>query len=328
MHNRLAGYPNAASGLALGIGSIGIFWDYQIAPLPLFATIGAAIALLLIIPLILKFIRYPHVLKSALIHPISGSTLPTLAMTSMVISRTINLFSYHTAYAVWIAALLIHVIFYMAFLYNRIIEFRMHHLLPSWYVPPIGLVVACLTAPQNIPLLFLEMLLYFGIFSYFIMLPMMLYRLILKKALNELEKPTLAILAAPPSLCIAGYLTVTTTHIPLIVLLLFSFAILMTITVYCALYDLLKLKFSPAYSCYTFPLAIGATAMYKMSHWADTTSFLSCYAPYFYWISIVEGIIATVMILLVLLGYIKLVITLLHHPKQPEHPTPSQNNTD
>lgn len=39
----------------------------------------------------------------------------------------------------------------------------------------------------------------------------------------------------------------------------------MTIAIYFAFWNLLRLKFSPGYAAFTFPMAIGATALYKLS---------------------------------------------------------------
>ena len=52
-------------------------------------------------------------------------------------------------------------------------------------------------------------LLWFGMACYGLMLPLMLYRLIFSHEVPDAAKPTIAILAAPASLSLAGYLTVS-----------------------------------------------------------------------------------------------------------------------
>ena len=52
---------------------------------------------------------------------------------------------------------------------------------------------------------------------------------------------------------------------PILTALLFGIAVLMTIAIYFAFWNLLRLKFSPGYAAFTFPMAIGATALYKLS---------------------------------------------------------------
>lgn len=104
-----------------------------------------------------------------------------------------------------------------------------------------------------------------GLVSYAILLPTMLYRLFFLPQVANAAKPTLAILAAPASLSLAGLLSVYEHPHPILTALLFGIAVLMTIAIYFAFWNLLRLKFSPGYAAFTFPMAIGATALYKLS---------------------------------------------------------------
>ena len=40
----------------------------------------------------------------------------------------------------------------------------------------------------------------------------------------------------------------------------------MTLAIYFCFWKLLRLQFSPGYAAFTFPMAIGATALYKVSN--------------------------------------------------------------
>lgn len=73
------------------------------------------------------------------------------------------------------------------------------------------------------------------------MLPMMIYRFIFTHEIPDAAKPTLAIMAAPASLSLAGYLTVVSEPSPVIVALLFGIAVLMTAIIYLAFTRLLRL---------------------------------------------------------------------------------------
>jgi exfoliative toxin A/B len=105
--------------------------------------------------------------------------------------------------------------------------------------------------------------LYFGMFTYALMLPVMFYRFIFAENVAVTAMPTLAILAAPASLSLTGYLSLVDDPQPLPVILLMGISVLMTAIVYVAFIRLLALPFSPGFSAYTFPLAIGATALFK-----------------------------------------------------------------
>ena len=52
----------------------------------------------------------------------------------------------------------------------------------------------------------------------------------------------------------------------LLVAVLLGIAVLMTGIIYLAFIKLLRLPFSPGYAAFTFPLVIGATALFKVSH--------------------------------------------------------------
>jgi tellurite resistance protein TehA-like permease len=93
----------------------------------------------------------------------------------------------------------------------------------------------------------------------------MIYRLVFCESVPDAAKPTIAIMAAPASLSLAGYLTVTQDPSPVLVALLFGIAILMTVVIYAAFFHLLRLPFGPAYAAFIFPMVIGATALFKMA---------------------------------------------------------------
>lgn len=299
-------YPTPIAGLALAIVSASVFWGSAFSnQRALFFIGGFALGLLLLAPLLLKFALHPDTLWQDLQHPTVGSTLPTLAMAMMFLSKTVALFSPFAASALWLLAVLMHLVFFALFSVHRLLDFKMHHLIPSWFVPPIGLVASCLTLPSPVFHPIALALLIFGIGSYFILLPILLYRLFLHEPLEAGRKPTLAIFAAPPSLCLAGCLSLLSNPNPLLVLFLFSVALLMTTTVYVLLVHLLKLGFSPAFSSYTFPLVISGTAMYKMAHWLAATPPFTSTAPFFLGLAFVEASIAGLMILYVLLHYLR-----------------------
>ena len=118
-------------------------------------------------------------------------------------------------------------------------------MVPSWFVPPIGIIVADVSFSGN-PVLepVANATLVFGLLVYAVMLPIMVYRLIFSHEVPDAAKPTIAIMAAPASLSLAGYLTVTASPSPVIIGLLFGIAVLMTFIIYMAFFKLLRLPFS------------------------------------------------------------------------------------
>lgn len=257
---RLAAAPTPMAGLALGIASLGWCWENS----GLFAgqaqRLGAVFAAAMLLVLLGKFLLHPKSLWQDLAHPVVGSVVPTFAMATMVVSKAI---SGPVGAGLWLLAVLLHLLFLLAFCFHRLRQFELSHMVPSWFVPPVGIIVADVACPGTAMLPLAQGLLWFGIICYGLMLPLMLYRLIFAAEVPDAAKPTIAILAAPASLSLAGYLTVVEQPSPLLVSLLLGIAVLMTGIIYLAFFKLLRLPFSPGFAACTFPMVIGATALFK-----------------------------------------------------------------
>jgi exfoliative toxin A/B len=266
---KITNTPTALAGLALGISGLGLLWDTTAHLHGQVQMCSAIVASILLLLLIVKFSIRPKALLQDLAHPTIGSVVPTFAMTLMIISKAITLFvSVNLGISLWLIAIALHLIFLCLFSYHRIVEFKVHHLIPGWFVPPVGIVVAAVAIPNTSMLPIATALVTFGIASYAILLPFMLYRLIFCAEIDDQAKPTIAILAAPASLSLAGYLTVIAQPSPLIVAILLGIGILMTSVVYLSFFKLMRLPFTPGFSAFTFPTVISATALFKTIHLA------------------------------------------------------------
>lgn len=255
--------PTPLAALALGIASLGWCWNSNVTLHNNAQFAAALIASSLLLLLLLKFIFFPALFKQELAHPILGSVLPTSAMAAMVISVSLPT---QIAPILWCSAVVLHILLFAGFLWHRLPAFRLQHLIPGWFVPPIGIVTAVLTCPATIPTTLVAALFWFGLTAYFFMLPIMLYRLLKAGELPLAAKPSLAVLAAPASLCLAAYISFAAAPAVWLVSLLLVLALLMTSVIYLALPGLLRLTFTPAFAAYTFPLVIGATALFKVSN--------------------------------------------------------------
>lgn len=273
----LRAIPTPMGGLALGIASLGLCWENFMPAGGLFQLAGAAIASILLFGLLLKFIHAPQLLLQDLAHPVVGSVVPTMAMALMVVSKALSLFSLSLALTVWLLAIGLHLAFLATFVWHRARDFRLHHMVPSWFVPPVGIIVAAVSFPGGSMLWLAQGLIVFGLVCYMLMLPLMMYRLVFASEVPDQAKPTLAILAAPASLALAGYLTVVQQPSPLLVGLLAGIAVLMTSVIYLFFLRLLRLPFSPGYAAFTFPMVIGATALYKLTTQMAVWGFASEY---------------------------------------------------
>ncbi|AAN55922.1 TDT family transporter [Shewanella oneidensis MR-1] len=297
--------PSPMGGLALAIASLGWTWESVMPSLNGWGQLtGAMIASALLLMLTGKFLLHPTVLKNELSHPVIGSVIPTFAMALMVVSNLLGHYFPHAGLALWLGAIAIHVVFLGAFIYYRAIDFKLEHMVPSWFVPPIGIIVAAVSFPSNGEPWLVNTILAFGMLAYLIMLPLMLYRLIFCQAIPDAAKPTIAILAAPASLSLAGYLTVCEQPSIAVVAILVSIAILMTSVIYLAFFHLLKLPFSPGYAAFTFPMVIGATALFKTAHWLEQFSQMAELTEWVRLLADFELGVATIVVAYVALRYL------------------------
>lgn len=303
IRTRASHFPTPAAGLALGIASLGWCWE-TVSPNGFSQTGAAIISMAIALTLLGKFILNPKILWHELSHPVVGSVIPTLAMTWMVISATLAKFNPALGELIWYCAIAMHVSFLAVFVSYRARHFQVSHMLPSWFVPPVGLVVAAVSNPGPETFATANLLLQFGILTYLVMVPMMLFRLIFSEAVMDAAKPTIAILAAPPSLCLAGYLTLTPEPSLMFVLFMLGLALLMTAVVYIAFFVLLRLPFSPAYAAFTFPVVIGATALFKTANFLAERNIDEQLTAQVEWIARAELAVATVIVSYVALRYV------------------------
>jgi tellurite resistance protein TehA-like permease len=136
------------------------------------------------------------------------------------------------------------------------------------------------------------------------MLPIMIYRLMFCNEVPDAAKPTIAIMAAPASLSLAGYLTVTASPSPVIIALLFGIAVLMTSVIYMAFFKLMRLPFSPGYAAFTFPMVIGATALFKTANWMLSQGVMANYVYQIRTLAVVELVVATCVVSYVAAHYL------------------------
>ena len=305
MLQRIRYAPTPMAALALGIASLGRSWE---AVMPLGGYLSgacAAVSILLLITLALKFLIFKASLLDDLSHPVSGSVLPTFAMGIMLVSAEVAKVVGGLGEGLWLLGFSLHLLFLISFIKHRSAKFELKQLMPGWFVPPVGISIAALSCP-DLPLYrdLALIALYFALFAYLTLLPLVLYRLIFMEAIADIDKPTLAILAAPASLVLASYLTLVQSPSVIIVALLSGIALLMTTTVYVAFFNLLRMKFSASFAAFTFPSAISAAALFEVSNWMQDNNMEQVYQLEVYSLAMFELMIATVVILYVGGGYL------------------------
>jgi tellurite resistance protein TehA-like permease len=263
------------------------------------AEIAALAAAVLLVMLTVRFVLYPETLANDLANPVVGGVAATYAMGWMLISVSVWEVSELGWAFLWLFGLGVHVVLSVVFAKHRMSQFELSHMVPSWFVPPVGIIVAAVSfrgVHEGSLYLLAQVSLYFGAIAYALMPPIMFYRFIFAENISVTAMPTLGILAAPASLSLVGYLALIDDPEPLPVVLLIGIAVLMTAIVYVAFTRLLVLPFSPRFAAYTFPMAIGATALFKAAEQLEEWGVRQKMIDQVHGLAVFELVVATAVI--------------------------------
>lgn len=294
--------PLPIAGVMLALAATGnLIQSYSPELRLVFGAISAIIGVLLIV----KFIMYPKQLAEDLKNPVVASVAPTFSMAVILLSVYIKPYAATVGLALWFIGLILHFALLALYTIRFIVKFDIKKIFPSTFIVFVGFVVSSVTAAAFNMTTLGQALFWIGFILYLILLAVITYRVIKVKEIPEPAQPLIIIFAAPASLCLAGYLSSFESKSMIIVYFLAILSIVFYIFALTQLPRLLKLKFYPSYSAFTFPMVISAIAM-KM-----TDAFLTKSGNgirFLKYIVIVQTVIAVAMVLYVLIRYIMMIV--------------------
>ncbi len=290
--------PIPIVGLMLALGATGnLVLSYGNIYRNIFGCISGIILLLVLI----KIILYPKEIVNSLDNPVVASVFPTLSMGIMILSTYLRPWAPSLAYFIWIIGLVLHCILIIYFTKKHVIGFNIKKVFPSWFIVYVGIVVGSVTAPTFGMEGVGKILFWFGLVSYFLMLPIVTKRVFKVKEIPEPALPTLVIYSAPGSLCLAGYMSSFQDKSLFLVYFLLCLSQLIYLLVLIKLPSLLKLKFYPSYSAFTFPLVITGISLKLTNGFLTNTGRPIALLKY---LVKFEEFIAVAIVLYVLIKYI------------------------
>ncbi|HHX71067.1 MAG: TDT family transporter [Miniphocaeibacter sp.] len=292
--------PTVISGLMLALAALGnLLQSYSENIRLFFGFLSFLIFIFLTLKIVLNFKEFKEEMKN----PIVASVIPTYSMTIMLLSGYLKAFVGNVANIFWYIGVFLHILFIIYFTVKFVFSFELKNVFASWFIVYVGIVVASVTGKafnESIG----KIAFIFGLVSYFILLFVVLKR-IKNIDIPEPALPTKIILAAPGSLCLAGYMSIyDNKNIYLTIgLLILSqviyFAILFLLT------KMLKLKFYPSYSAFTFPLVISAIGLKLSAGFLINMGFNLGFLKY---LIIIETVIAALIVIYVLVRYINFLL--------------------
>ncbi|MBS4535240.1 TDT family transporter [Clostridium sp. D2Q-14] len=294
--------PIPISGLMLGLAALGnLVGNFS----SLFKIVLGNISALIFILLVLKIVMFPKAIKEGLNNPVITGIMATFPMSMMLLSTYIKPYSSIFAFSLWIFGLILISLLIIYFTKKYMFKFNIKNVFASYFVLYIGIVVGSVTAPAYNLYNIGRFIFWYGFIVYLPLIPLVIYRYSIIKEVPEAVKPIIIIFAAPASLLLAGYISSFTEKNLFIIVFLAIIALIMTL--YCLLQmpKLLRLKFYPSYSAYTFPFVISAIAMNMIDNYLVSIGKGISILKY---IGNFQILWAIVIVIYVLLGYINYMI--------------------
>ncbi|MBU4557341.1 MAG: TDT family transporter [Actinobacteria bacterium] len=261
--------PIPMAALALGTAALGnLLLPYSPVVRAVCGVIAASLLLLLAARVALDL---PGVRKE-LANPAALAVSPTFFMALMVLATYLKPYAPGAAKGLWFAALALQLLLVAVFLTRHVASFKLATVMPGWFLVFVGFVVASVTSPAFDAAPLGRVFVWAGMIGYLAILPVVIYRLFKHGDLPALALPTVAIFAAPPSLLLAGYLSVMQVKQPIVVYALLAMAAVSLLYVATRLPRILSNSFCPSCASLTFPFVISAIALKLSSGYLATTA--------------------------------------------------------
>lgn len=250
--------PLPIVGLMLGLAATG---NLVLSYGQMYRSIFGILSAIILVLVLLKILIYPKEVAKDLDNPVIASVFPTLSMGIMILATYVKSFAPYLGFSMWIVGLILHAVLIIYFTRNYVLNFNIKKVFPSWFIVYVGIVVGSVTAPIFNMIKIGQVLFGFGLASYFILLPVVFKRTFKLKEIPEPALPTIVILAAPLSLCLAGYINSFPEKNMFLLWILVGVSQLTLLYIITQLPKLFKLKFYPSYSAFTFPIVISALSL-------------------------------------------------------------------
>lgn len=264
MKNLLKKLPLPITGLMLGFAALGNLIQSRSEGL---RSVFGIISLIIFVLVVLKIFMFPKGVKEAMENPVVASVFPTFSMSMMLYATYFKPYSQGLANIFWFGGVILHIILMIWFTGKFVTggNYNIKKVFPSWFIPYVGIAVASVSAGAVGMQSMGRIIFGFALAAFVVLLPIILKRVFVVKEMPEATLAAIGIIAAPASLCLAGYMNSFETKSTALVYVLLLVSQILYLGVILYLPKILKLPFYPSYSGYSFPLVISGLAL-KLSN--------------------------------------------------------------
>lgn len=223
-------------------------------------------ASIILLAYMLKIFKYFGTVKKEYSNTVPASLYVGFTMITMILGSYYFDYNQVVGKALWFIGVVLHAIHILIFTYRNVIKgINMDTFLPSWFVTYNGIMVSTVVGGvMNEPLI-CKIVVYYGIGVFAFIIPFMVYRLI-KHPIKDAVYHTQAILLAPSSLCVVGYINfIKENPNKTLLYALYVCVLLALLFIIYKLPRFFSYSFTPGFAGLTFPMAIGIVASLKMS---------------------------------------------------------------
>ena len=224
-------------------------------------------ATVLVLFYLLKAACYPRVCLKEYSQTVPASLYAGLTMCLMILGSFYYEIGLGFGKIIWLIAVIIHIVHILVFTWKNVISKRnLETTLPSWFVTYNGLLVSCVTGGAMNMKPLLQAITIYGIIIYFILIPVIIYRLI-RLPVKSAVYHTMPVVLAPCSLCVVSLLNAFESPNPVLLGILYICVLASLLFIIIKLPDFFSFPFHPGFAGLTFPMAIGLVATNKMAGW-------------------------------------------------------------
>ena len=272
---RLAHFPASFFGMTMGITglSIAFFQLSQVFPgltAIAQANFGLALVLFLILSLTyaLKLIRFLPAVKAEMQHPIKMNFIPAISISLLLLSVALYAQGLNElSQWLWTLGAASQIALTYWVLYNWVHHdfFTPEHSNPAWFIPIVGNIIVPIVGIHHAP----EALNWFyfsvGLVFWLVVKSVLVNRIIFHAPMQARLIPTLFIFIAPPAVGFVSYLALNDGQINQFALVLYYFAVAMTLLMLVSVHKFMQLQFALSWWAFTFPVAAMVIASYQMA---------------------------------------------------------------
>lgn len=214
---------------------------------------------------LMKMIRYPEVCRKEYSGTVPRSLYAGFTMIMMGFAGYLLPYAPALAKGLWLVAIAIHACHILYFTYKAFGKnFSWDTFVPSWFVTYNGIMVSTVVGGAMEEPMIGQIIVYYGIAVYALLIPFMVYRLA-AKPVKDAFYHTQAIVLAPCSLCLTSYVNFIENKNMTLLWILYACVLLSLLFIVVKLPSFFTFKFNPGFAGLTFPMAIGTVASGKMA---------------------------------------------------------------